>query len=657
MTEATKPVDKEAVLPAVYAVFLPVLEQLSVPLRQLVRGQLIQFERVMGGFDEADLHAQGDFEGLGSLTTHGDLAYILQSELLLRTEAPLEFLRRLAESETLYHEKEYSDPGIRSLYRLIISVGPGLLGHGRVLALAALFFIARLATARGAAFHWCFLPRADGAVWFDALSANTIKRFLRAASYREASIDDVTAAQQLWEKLAPTAPGHAGPRHVDWVIGAADRLPTALSTRAVSHASRALGFTLLPPLAGTPRAAEISVRRKGHEFRRAIIEFPAETLCLSAINSPFAPSRSAAAGRSGTVARPQPVGWEPRYLVAPHPSAKLLRVRDGILILIAKKRFESRQAYFMRLAPGMRLVGIRLRANNRLSVLLQSDRSGKDRLIHTGLNLTEAMAPAASHNIRASEATTSHLFRGQHPYAIPLLFDGEGTTFYSTHRREFGFDCPDDRGNGAFRVHHDRPRILNANGVHHVVRVKARDAVFYNVLKNNQALVSQYRENDVPIDPDRLFGIAYSGSHSSLAYSARPNVWTVAGRETNPSFDTAPYETPLMAKMQHDAIAATIWSDARRGGEGMLRNVTIRGGEIRARHSLLRIGEDAARIVDIQVLHDGIWAVAVDEAEAPTQLLCFHRTRRDAPHQCTRLDLNALVDEAIDVDPDGRMNG
>src|SRR4051794_30027811 len=120
MTQGAKATDAAAALPAPYAVFLPVLEQLSVPLGQLIRGQLAQFERLIGGFDEADLHAQGDFEGLGSLTTHGDIAHIVQSELLLRTEAPLEFLRRLAESETLYHEKEYSDPGVKSLYRLTI---------------------------------------------------------------------------------------------------------------------------------------------------------------------------------------------------------------------------------------------------------------------------------------------------------------------------------------------------------------------------------------------------------------------------------------------------------------------------------------------------------------------------------------------------------
>jgi len=655
MTEGTKAVDAAAALPAAYAIFLPVLEHLSAPLGQLVRGQLVQFERLIGGFDEADLHSQGDFEGLGSLTTHGDIAHIVQSELLLRTEAPLEFLRRLAESETLYHEKEYSDPGVKSLYRLTISVGPGLLGHGRVLALAALFFMARLAAARGAAFHWCYLPRADGAVWFDALSVNTIKRFLRAASYREATVDDVIAAQDLWEKLAPVAPGHAGPRHIDWVIGAVDRLPASLSTRAVSHAGRALGFALLPPVADAPRAAEISVRRNGREARRAIIEFPAETLCLSAINSPFAPTR-ASSGSPSTGVGPQLVGWEPLYLVVPHESVKLLRVRDGILILISGKRLEIGEAYFVRLAPGVRLAGIRLKTIRNLSVLLQSDRSGKERLIHTAVQLSAEMAPVGARNVRAADAITNHLFKGQHPYALPLLFDGIGATFYSTHGREFAFDFADHGREAGFRVAHDRPPILHANGVHRVVKAKTDDAVFYKILKTSNAVISQYRENDVPIDPDRLFGMVYSGSHSSLAYSVRPNVWTVAGHEVSPCFDTEPYETPLMAKMRDDAIVASIWSDARRGGNGTLCNVDIRGGEITARHTVARM-EDMAAIVDLQVTHNGIWAVAADEAGDPAQLLCFHRKNRNTAPQCTRFDLDEFIEKAVDIDPDGVMNG
>jgi hypothetical protein len=125
----------------------------------------------------------------------------------------------------------------------------------------------------------------------------------------------------------------------------------------------------------------------------------------------------------------------------------------------------------------------------------------------------------------------------------------------------------------------------------------------------------------------------------------------------SPSFDTAPYETPLMAKMRDDAIVASIWSDARRGGDGTLCNVHIRGGEITSRHTVVRMEEDGAGVVELQVTHDGIWAIAVDQAGDAAQLLRFNRKNRNEPSQCTRFDLDALIEKAIDIDPNGLMHG
>ena len=176
----TQEVQAPPKLPAAYAPFLPVLEQLSEPMLRILQGQLAQFERMARILEAPDLADHGDFEGYGGLTQRGDLSQIIQSELLLRTEEPLEFLRRLAESETLYHEKRYADPGARPAYRVMISIGPGSLGHGRMVALAALFFLARIAHGRKAQLHWCFLPRPEGVVWFDALTPETVRRLLRA---------------------------------------------------------------------------------------------------------------------------------------------------------------------------------------------------------------------------------------------------------------------------------------------------------------------------------------------------------------------------------------------------------------------------------------------------------------------------------------------
>ncbi|MEG3086954.1 hypothetical protein [Sphingomonas sp. PB4P5] len=643
-------------LPPAYAAFGPVLDQLSAPLREVLHGQLSQFERLIGSFDDVALRPQGDFEGLGGLTLRGDIAHIVQSELLLRTEAPIEFLRRLAESETLYHEKEYADPGATPVYRLTVSVGPGLLGHGRVLALAAIFFLGRVAAERNAAFHWCFVPRADGAVWFDALSINTIKRFLRAASHREASVEDVEEAHALWETLAEAPKRDADRRLVDWTIGAADRLPTALSQRAVSHAPQALSFAVRAPVADEARIADIAIRRKGREARRAALDFPANAICLSALNTPFTPLKPAQA-ELPKLQRTARSGWEPLYLIAPHGSGKVLRVARGLLVLMGVTRAERTDAFFLPIAPDMRLAGVRLRQGGDLSVLVQHDRAGRETLTLAMISVRTGMNPIGPSDIRSCDAVAAHLFRGQHRYALPMLFDeGGGVGFYSTHGRKFALDFTKDSSATAFRVIHSQTQIFHGNGAHHVIRAVEYGKPVLKVRRTNNSAIRDYAEGDSPIDPDTLCGMIYSGSHASLAYSTQPNHWTVAG-DGGRDFLLANYETPLIAKMDDDKVVATIWSDARFGGDGTVRVIAIRGDERRVRETVLRLGDDATRVGELQITYDGILAVTLDESGAPAELLAYRRPRRDVPYACTRLALADLIEEAIDLDAQGVLRG
>jgi hypothetical protein len=655
--------DKDRPLPAAYAVFLPVLDQLSSPLRQLVHGQLAQFEQLLTSFDEVDLRAQGNFEGLGSLTTRGDMAYIVQTELLLRTEAPLEFVRRVAESEALYYEREYSDPGAKPVFRLMISIGPGILGHGRILALAAIFFMARIAAVRGAAFHWCFLPGAEEATWFDAVSVNTIKRFLRAASFAEASVDDVLAALQTWERLVPVAPTTATARHVDWIVSADDGLQAEQTLAAASKAARALAFRLLPPLTGEPRAAEIVIRRGGREVRRSIIEFPADAVCLSALNLPFAPVKQAAKSADRPVANVQPSGWEPRYLVMPHANAKVLRVANGVLILLFERGTELGASYFLPIDADAKLAGLRLRANNHLMVLLQTTRSGSDQLVLTSVDLAPKMKGVWAEQVQAHRTTAQHLFKRQPAYALPLLFEGAGPRFYSTHRREFGLRFDAEGHEQILQVPQNRPQILYANGVHRVVLDLTRDAPFLAVMRNNNTMVAAYPQHGEPLDPKRLLGMTYSGAQASLAYSTRPNVWTVPEREAHREFRVETYEAPLAGRVKDGDLDATVWSDARLGGEGVVKSTRFKDdghktqrSVLKSHRTLLKLGADAADIAELRLGDDGLWAVTVDSDGVPAELLCYTR-RNDGPPRCARFALAKLAAKAIDIDPHRRSHG
>ena len=109
--------------------------------------------------------------------------------------------------------------------------------------------------------------------------------------------------------------------------------------------------------------------------------------------------------------------------------------------------------------------------------------------------------------------------------------------------------------------------------------------------------------------------------------------------------------------MDNDKVVATIWSDARFGGDGTVRVITIRGEERRTRETLLRMGDDALRVGEVRITYDGILAVTLDADGAPAELLGYRRPRRDAPYACTRLAIADLIDEAIDLDPHGLLRG
>jgi hypothetical protein len=658
-------------LPSAYALFASVLERLSQPLRTLLSGQLAQFERLIGRFDEEQLHIQGEFEGLGSLTTHGDLSQIVQSELLLRTEVPLEFLRRLAESETLYLERQYTDPGAKPVYRLILSVGPGLLGHGRILALAAIFFMARVAAQKGGVFHWCYLPNTNGPIWFDEISVNTVKRFLRAASYREMTPEEAVDAHDVWNGLNATGKGRAKPHHVDWVFGARAARSAPRTNQAVSSAARALSFTLNPPVIDMPRTAEIFVRRKGSDRQVATLTFPADAVCLSALSNPFAPIKPAqvSGGLPATI-RSKMEGWEPLYFTSPITNAKIVRVQTGILILYGNPKLGFFRKYFVPVPAHAKIAGIRLNANT-LALLVQLDMPGVERLAFVSATLFEDSRPPELKRARYKDVPTSHLFRNQNPYALPVIGGvGDQNIFYATNRKAFGFGL-EANGDVKFDAHIAMAPIIYSNGIHRIVKAESDRVPIIRVLRSSNDTMAEFSEGETGFSKDRLYGLIYSSSRGSLAFSASPNVWTIAAPRTHQfrrggpvlvegdstQFETAIYENPLVARSNEGVVTATLWSDPRQGGNGTIQTIHFKNDQVRARKNTVDLGADAADIRTVQLTDDGIWAVSVDADEAPSQLLHYVRKSKGGRPNRFSFDLNALQKEATVIDMIGMANG
>lgn len=654
-------------LPGPYAPFAPVLERLSAPLQQVLNGQLLQFERLVRTFDVLQFAPHGEFEGLDGLTMSGEIAHIVQSELLLRTEVPMEFLRRLAEGETLYQQKSYADPGARSVYRAMVSIGPGVLGHGRLVILAALFFLARVARERGAEFHWCCLPRAEGPIWFEDVSVNVVKRFMRAVSHREATEGDVAEAQAVWARLEPAALVRDRPLHVDWILGgrawAAIPMSAGKPVPAVARAANTLSFSLNAPARDEPRRVDLHVRRSGKDLVRTELELPEDDVCASAIENPFKSFKPIALKGARGVP-PHVPGWEPLYFFSPVPGAKLVRMKDGVLLIVSRGKSRIDESWFVPVPDTVKLAGIQLDGLN-LSIAVQAMEGSREIMAFRRFRMGVRDAHILS--TFALEMPTRHLFRNQRPYSIPPLFSSDyGFEICSTSGQAFDFQPGHEGGRARFQMLHSAPKTLHADGAYRTVRAEVGGEPVLRVLKKLRRLMCEFREGPERVTSERLRGMVFSASEMGLAYSIAPRRWVVPpcrrddphlssmerrlGRDTAREVVLEPHETLLGAAMAQDGVKARIWSDARYGGEGTIVSGLRQGSSIRLRQAPIRLGEDAMWIARIVSSDDGYWAVTTDADGAPRELLQYRILKRKGIQDCRRLDLTQLARQATRIE-------
>jgi hypothetical protein len=644
------PVDQGASLPAAYAPFLPVLERLSEPLQQVLEGQFLQFERQFDAVDRLRFAPLGEFEGIGGLTMRGDILQILQSELLLRTHAPLEFLRRLAEHEILYLEKRYADPGARNIYRVLLSIGPGMLGHGRLVALAAIFFLARVARERGAAFHWCVLPQADGVVWFDEVSVNNVKRFMRAVSYREMTIEDAAEARKAWDERMPTIRGEIAPDCLDWTVGArVDR----------SAASNALTFAVDPPRTGEPRTSHVVLRQSGYERSRASIVFPDDRVCASAITNPFRPFKPEPTGTPDSEPIPPLVGWEPEYLAIHRGAIKLVRTAAGLLILIPASTDSGWRSWFVPLPSGVTLAGVQV-AQDLLWILVHDGRSSFETLRYAMIRPGHR-GPAELLARREKSVPSAQLFRKRSIHAIPpLILHGSAAEFHAHSGAAFRLGWQMDAGSTAVNLIPPSPKVkgpmlLLATGVHRIRHIERDGSSRAEVVKGVNSRVDEFA---LPAESiGRLHGLIYSTNSRSLAYSIGPGVWQIAHRpgfepEDNTTFTLQRHERLLAAKAGSKGVSLRIWSDARYGGDGRVRSERRDGHQVIARQAPLDLGEDALAIVKVEAADDGLWAIATGSDGFPATLIQYRYHKRQSRYDCVRHAIDDLCADALVLDLD-----
>lgn len=631
-------------LPPAYAPFENILGLLAQPLADVLRGQLLQFENLARGLEQREFARQGEFEGLGGLTHHGDIEHILQSELLLQSEAPLEFLRRLAESEMLYHDRIFADPGRRHIWRVMISVGPDILGHGRLVALASLFFLARIAARREADFHWCFLPREEGAVWFSELSVNAIKRFLRSAAFREANAEDCDAAREAWS-AAFAEDGDEKAELADWLIGSSRNWGNEVP--AILRQPNSLSFAMHAPVRGEPRQASVTIRRAHRELRRTNVELAPDAQCLTALQKPFPTPRRPGPGRQAGTSIPDMAGWEPLYLSMPTGHTRAIRMHEGLLVLAVEQEVTPDAAWFLPLAQDVHLAGIAIQ-HDTLFVLHHRTVLGEQRLVYHAFGLKPGRAltrtAAMSHAV-----PSEHLFRDRANYALPGIAVDGGAQFYSTTGQAYELSARGPQGS-RFSAQYSVPRTLLSNGLHRVVGyVEDEKAILQVVRRGTRNPVSFFMPHLAEI-PDRFHGLAWGGGEMGLAYALEPGRWQVvpphlgqAGRSSSQYwFRVEPCEHVLHGASRNDGPHAVLWSDAAYGGEGVVEFVRFANGKRRRDRASLDLGEDAARIATLKRINSHFWAVACDGTGQPQDLIVYRHNKNSGKSRASRHSLEEL---------------
>ncbi|MEP3890659.1 MAG: hypothetical protein ABJN69_09330 [Hellea sp.] len=635
--------------PAAYHAFLPVLERLTEPMLRVLHGHLMSLESMLRSVQSQSLSVKGDFEGIGGLTLRGDINRIIQSELLLRSEVPLEFLRRVSEGEALYMETEHSNPDEQVVYRVIISVGPYMLGHGRLIALASLIFLARAALARNAVLHWTYLPTDKTVNWFEGLSVNSVKRFLKFASFRDVNEGDVDGAIAQWDAFNTEISSEFSDVE-SWLIAASGISGATTEDQNLTETfANALILTLDPPPSTGHQTANIDLQRQGRNIRRLKIDFPRDEICVSALNRPFNPKKlDAQPHESGGNFISKNKYWNPNYILSTDTFNHVIRFqhsRSGLLFLtLGNKQYETKRAVFFELTKDANLAGVNFSSEHVAQILSQWNAPEETIFFHE-LD-TRKMKIS---NKAKKEVTSKHLFAKQQANAVPPMIAPWGLIkCYTTLGQPFEFSTA--KGNkGSINILYKENRVIYADGKYSIVlfdpskktaqELQAwsnyipldRQGLSLIVLKNHATCIDVYPYlGRLPSDGFR--GIFYTPSSHNLVYSIRPGEWHVMGRDSDKlDITLAPYERLIRSHMSNNRCKMIVFSDPALGGENTLKAISSVNGEITGYDTLYNFDKVSSQLgqqnlTEIKTLRNGgLRAVNLDENGDPDKLILLQK--------------------------------
>jgi len=591
----------------------------------------------------------------------------LQSELLLRSEAPLEFLRRVAEGEALYMETRRSDPSEKNIYRMIISMGPELLGHSRLVILAALIFLSRLANQQNADLHWCVLPSKteNDPIWFTELSVNSVKRFLKYASYRHASALEFEHASETWDRVfAETLTSNSTIN--DWVIGSStDRKPE----NPTLNIPNSLAISMSPPIGDVPRICELTLKRKSGRPHKVKLKFPPDVTCISALNRPFRPViRSNPEARTGVS---KLHGWEPLYHTALSAYLHVIRVKtegynkNGFLFFRLNYDLSIAYSALLELPDNIQIAGVNYESkdhpdnlkNNgdRISIVAQSDHQGIERIVLDSVLITRTKHGWSLHADMPStkKLVSTHLFKTQNPYAIPIFYGTNSLRCYTTLGQSFNITRKSN-DSLEFNINYKANRIFKASSRWNIFYNEDLDMGFLKPERKNSSptlQISATLKNKnffIPIhtklDRNSLAGLIFSADTRTLAYSARSGAWHFRKRSKKSPLSPirATVELPPDMRIIRSALneqrvqlKLMTFSDVNFGGDGRLRNITFTENHLSSgnhnydHQTLFDFGELAESLVALSISNEksDIYGIELDKNGNPSNFIILNKKR------------------------------
>lgn len=348
-TEANAPLPKG--LPSALRPWSQAFQEMPETHLRLIGDLMGQLNALLQETFEIDVQSYGEFNGYDGMAMRGEIERLLPSEWLWKELAPVEFLRRFAEQELLYHRPSFESPTDERTHLVVIDCGPAMLGRPRLVALAALLCLNAIARAQGAKLIWT-APHADVAGWQPMLRQEDLKAFLLSAN--PVSL----GASQLEDMVQSLPAGRGDAELVLWTVGAASLAP---DTAALKTNQIVISEKMIMSPDGQPAAqARIGLRSYFGRRKETVFTFPKEEDCVSLLREPFRPLPAGA-----RAAKPKPqtgdaARWVPQEVtLVPDINRLILRVRDGILGLRMGQDGALSDPVFVRIKSFDNLLGLR----------------------------------------------------------------------------------------------------------------------------------------------------------------------------------------------------------------------------------------------------------------------------------------------------------